>query len=142
MHVLKSKWVLTVKLHPDGSIKRVKARFVACGYSQIEGWEYTEVFAKNLTGPSFRLFSTQRTRHFERSETMFKRYYMLMLVHPHLVSTVDMVADIFTKALDRDKFYKFRNALLNIENGPHELDAMNGLAARAWAKLQRHMFSP
>ena len=126
-------------------LKKVTFPRVWMGVVTITRW-FLQVLLP-LPGPHlgatrWRTGSTQRTRHFERSETMFKRYYMLMLVHPHLVSTVDMVADIFTKALDRDKFYKFRNALLNIENGPHELDAMNGLAARAWAKLQRHMFSP
>ena len=35
-HVLKSKWVFTIKYDIDGSVKVVKARFVACGYSQME----------------------------------------------------------------------------------------------------------
>jgi len=34
----------------------VKARLVACGYSQVEGQDYTEVFAATLRAASFRLF--------------------------------------------------------------------------------------
>ena len=56
MHVIKSKWVLKFTLNEDGSIKSVKARLVACGYSQIAGKEYSEVFAKTLAIPMLRLF--------------------------------------------------------------------------------------
>lgn len=56
MHVIKSKWVLKWTLSADGSIKSVKARLVACGYAQIEGREFTSVYARTLAAPSFRLF--------------------------------------------------------------------------------------
>ena len=54
-HVLKSRWVFTVKYEDDGSIKVVKARFVACGYSQEEGSDYDKIFAATLPGVSFRI---------------------------------------------------------------------------------------
>jgi len=54
-HVLKSKWVFTVKYEDDGSIKLVKARFVGCGYSQIEHTDYDKVFASNLSSVAFRI---------------------------------------------------------------------------------------
>ena len=54
-HVLKSKWVFTVKYNDDGSIKLVKARFVGCGYSQIENDDYDKVFASNLSSVAFRI---------------------------------------------------------------------------------------
>ena len=47
-HVLKSRWVFAIKYNDDGSIKVVKARFVACGYSQEEGTEYDKIFAATL----------------------------------------------------------------------------------------------
>ena len=58
MHVLKGRWVLAWKINEDGSIKGVKARFVACGYGQVKNEEYTEVFAKTLSSLCFKLFCT------------------------------------------------------------------------------------
>lgn len=56
MHVIKSKWVLKWNINPDGSVASVKARLVACGYAQLEGREFTAVYARTLAAPSFRLF--------------------------------------------------------------------------------------
>ena len=42
--ILKSKMTYRVSYNPDGSLK-LKARFVACGYSQIEGVNYDETYA-------------------------------------------------------------------------------------------------
>ena len=55
-NVVKSKWVLRFFQRQDGSIERVKARLVACGYSQTEGQDYTEVFAATLSAGNFRIF--------------------------------------------------------------------------------------
>ena len=46
--VVKSKWVLKFFVNDDGSIAKVKARLVAFGYSQVQGQDYTEVFAATL----------------------------------------------------------------------------------------------
>jgi hypothetical protein len=56
MHVMKVKWVIFVALNDDGSVKKVKARIVGCGYSQIADVDYDEVYAHSLPGPCFRLF--------------------------------------------------------------------------------------
>ena len=53
-HVMKSKWVFTIKYNIDGSVKLVKARFVGCGYSQLEGTDYDKIFAATLPGVSLR----------------------------------------------------------------------------------------
>ncbi|HIE69736.1 MAG TPA: hypothetical protein EYP98_05960, partial [Planctomycetes bacterium] len=46
---VKGKWVIDFKLNIDGSICKVKTRYVACGYGQREHSEYTDVFAKTLS---------------------------------------------------------------------------------------------
>ena len=43
--VISSKWLFKIKHSADSSIKKYKARFVACGFSQKEGIDYKETFA-------------------------------------------------------------------------------------------------
>jgi hypothetical protein len=43
--VVTSKWIYKIKHPVDGSIEKYKARFVARGFSQIEGVDYDETFA-------------------------------------------------------------------------------------------------
>jgi hypothetical protein len=40
-----SKWIYKIKHATDGSVKEYKARFVARGFSQVEGVDYDETFA-------------------------------------------------------------------------------------------------
>ena len=56
--VHKSKWVYAIKYNNDGSVEKIKARFVACGYSQSEGSDFDKVFAATLPGVGFRLLCT------------------------------------------------------------------------------------
>lgn len=53
MSVMKSKWVLTIKLAQDGSVIKIKMRFVGCGYSQVPGKDFDAVSAP--TPPMFTL---------------------------------------------------------------------------------------
>ena len=53
--VTKSKWVYDIKYLRDGTIERFKARFVACGYSQIFGKDFYHTFSATLRATSFRL---------------------------------------------------------------------------------------
>ena len=54
--VTKSRWVFDLKYLRDGTIERFKARFVACGYSQVYGKDFTHTFSATLRATSFRLF--------------------------------------------------------------------------------------
>ena len=53
--VTKSRWVYKIKLNKDGSIDRFKSRFVVCGYSQVQGIDYTHSFSATMRATSFRL---------------------------------------------------------------------------------------
>jgi len=48
--------VLRYFVNEDGTLAKAKARLVACGYSNVEGQGYTEVFAAPLKAANFRLF--------------------------------------------------------------------------------------
>ena len=43
--VVTSRWLYKIKHAADGSIEKFKARFVARGFSQVEGVDYEETFA-------------------------------------------------------------------------------------------------
>ena len=43
--IIDSKWVFKIKRGPNGEIDKYKARLVAKGYTQIEGLDYTDMFA-------------------------------------------------------------------------------------------------
>ena len=75
---------------------------------------------------------------------LVKLLYMRGIVAPFLISTNDMVADIFTKALPSSKFFKFRDYVMNIAHAPgipiadengNVSTILTGKAARLWTKL-------
>jgi hypothetical protein len=57
--------------------------------------------------------TTSRSRYFERATMLVKYAVIRLLVTVKLISTNDMMADIFTKAVDKDTFLKFRMWLMN-----------------------------
>ena len=79
--------------------------------------------------------SLTRTRHFELAEMAAKHFYQMLIVVPYLVGTKDMVADIFTKALDAAPFFHLRGYMLNLDNGPGTRVVLYGQVARMWSKL-------
>jgi hypothetical protein len=49
------RWVFKTKLYSNGEISRFKARFVARGYSQIEGIDFFETFSPVVWSESVRI---------------------------------------------------------------------------------------
>jgi hypothetical protein len=52
--VMKGKWVFLVKYNSDHSVKKFRARWVAKGYSQVEGVHYHETFSSTMRNTSTR----------------------------------------------------------------------------------------
>ena len=50
----KSRWVYKIKYKRDGTIERLKSRFVVCGYSQRQGVDYDRAFSATMRASSFR----------------------------------------------------------------------------------------
>ena len=85
--------------------------------------------------------STARTTHFKRATMLVKRLYSLFVLTPYLILTDFMTADIFTKALPKESFIKFRKNLMNVDacvtihddTGRHV--SLKGRAAQLWSKI-------
>ena len=45
MNLVGSKWVFKKKLKVDGTIDRYKSRYVAMGFSQLDGLDFEEIFS-------------------------------------------------------------------------------------------------
>ena len=57
MHVLPSTWAFRCKRFPDGTIKKLKARFCARGDRQLEGVDFFDTYAPVASWSTVRLMS-------------------------------------------------------------------------------------
>ena len=51
--------------------------------------------------------------HYERATLMFKRAVLLLIVTALKISDLDMAADIFTKPVEKAKFVRMRDYIMN-----------------------------
>ena len=54
-----------------------------------------------------------RVRHYERATLLFKRAVLLLIVSALKISDQDMAADIFTKPVEKAKFVRMRDYIMN-----------------------------
>ena len=83
-----------------------------------------------------------RTRYYERATLLIKRAVLLLILQPYLVGTHYMLADLFTKALDKSSFVRHRNILMNVNVRLRDAlsiagHAVHGDAYRLVARLAR-----
>lgn len=52
---LSSKWVLKKKLNKDNEVAKYKARVVARGFQQVEGYDYTETYLGVVKAAAYRI---------------------------------------------------------------------------------------
>ena len=88
--------------------------------------------------------ATTRTRYYERATLLIKRAVLMLLLAPYLIGTHFMIADIFTKALDKGSFTKFRDIIMN--NHVSLRDALSiavcglrGEASKLAGRLAKHI---
>lgn len=74
--------------------------------------------------------TTQRTRYFEKATMLVKYAVLRLFIATLLISTKEMIADIFTKAVEKDIFILMRKHLLNL-GGDTAHHVMHGRASRA-----------
>ena len=85
--------------------------------------------------------ASTRTRYFDRVTLLVKRAYQLLMVDPTLITTDNMIADIFTKSTDKGTFCKMRNAMMNINSTlVHALESSLCAFHGATKKLMSHLF--
>ena len=58
-----------------------------------------------------------RVRHYERATLLFKRAVLLLIVSAFKISDQDMAADIFTKPVEKAKFVRMRDYIMNVHSG-------------------------
>ena len=77
--------------------------------------------------------ASSKTRHYERATLLIKRAVLMLLLKPYLVSTHLMIADIFTKAVEKEAFVRYRNVMMNCHVSLREIlrDSVNTVHGEA-----------
>ena len=73
---------------------------------------------------------------------MIKRAVMLLICKPYLVTTTNMIADIFTKSTDKGTYARARNEIMNVAGGirrdiENAMACYNGTVQRMLGRLHK-----
>ena len=114
-------------------------------------------FNRTVTGPTPMLGDNQahftsvqqegassRTRYYERCTEMLKRGVLLLVFAPYLIKTDFLIADLFTKALDKAAFSRFRNSIMTVHGSlrdrlEHSFSCSSGSVRRKIGDLLRQI---
>eukprot|EP00253_Pinus_taeda_P011121 PITA_11121 len=84
--VVSSCWLYKVKQAADGSVEKHKARFVARGFSQVEGIDYDETFAPIARYSSIRsMLALSAQMGFTNSEAEANLYHIMVEGKPLII---------------------------------------------------------
>ena len=114
--VMKGKWVFAVKYNPDHSVKKFRARWVAKGFSQIEGLHYHETFSATMRSTSTRVLLASSVGTCKKTGEQIQRRHVdvdkafthsdmdcrVIMEQPHGFGTKGKV-DLLLKALEGTK---------------------------------------
>ena len=119
-----------VKIVPDSSCEAETAVASVAAKATCFSRELNKFHGRKLKGPTAMLGdnkamydivqqegASSRTRYYERATLLIKRTVLLLIAKPYLIRTTDMIADIFTKAVEKNAFVKFRNVIMNVHSG-------------------------
>ena len=113
----------------DSSAEAETAQGSRCAKDMMFGRTFLAGVKRPVLGPSSILVdnsgmydlvgkdgASSRTRYFERATVLIKYAVMRMMLKLYLVGTKFMMADIFTKATDKETFERMRDHIMNVSN--------------------------
>lgn len=113
-HVLRGRWVYTVKRGPAGEVTRYKARWVVRGFEQQEGRDYHDTFASVVKPMSYKaIFALAAALDWDVEQMDVKTAFLYGNVHEEIYV---QQPDGFSK--DRTKVCKLNKALYGLKQSP------------------------
>ena len=118
-HIVGTKWIFKNKIDENGIVVRNKARLVAQGYSQIEGVDFEETFARVARLESIRLFNSLACI---MNFTVYQMDVMSAFLNEVLSEEVYVHQPMgFEDATNPEYVYKLNKALYRLKQAPRAL---------------------